>query len=642
MSIIQYIIIVACLTSVNYNGIQAQIFTAKGGSFILFHDAPTKDEVVTLSVPGSKQEKYDWPKNQYDFIQAYRTAEEIFEGPIKLTDDDLQKMWATLKDMKAFALSYQFSPTLLLALGQAAYLPGSAKLDSCTISIEKGSETTTKSLHWFDHTMAKGTGTAESIKDDGLQVKLKFLFPKESWIKGARVYKEPVGAVDENEIFPLVYVSSWVDRTEMNIRDTMNVVGEFLYTIQPIDYLGNTHPALKPVYAHNYNNMSAPLIVHFKCAALKESKVIRLAWKSSVPQRVRGYEIYRGTESDGPFQQIASLPPSDSIFIDQVEGVMHNFFYYIQILDQTSKGNKSTIQFATPMVKEKPQPPIDLIAIPDTGGVKLTWPTRDDLFQTRGYYVYRLDRDTLSWSQISEFIPIRGNIMTYTDTTSRLKTENEYSYVVRAESTSYQLSDPSTIAVARPNKRRDVYTPQNLSWRYMDDDHLMLYWSDQRNLDPYIIRYHIYSVDHNGLSHMEVPGSPIDNGVNVWIQPDTFLLKDGYAIRSEDAWGNLSPISQTIHPVSNQTLSPPGIILVHPSTSGYTLSWGLPEKPTVKSIQLYELNTKEEAVLVKSFSPVTTTFAIPKLKDGEFRTFYLTYKGSDGMETDAGEMVILH
>jgi hypothetical protein len=642
MRIVHYIILVfACFIGGRGNALQAQIFTAKGGSFVVFHDTPLKDATVQLSGVSGMREKYEWPKNENEFIQEYRIAENIFAGPMNLTDENLQKMWAQLEDMDALAPSYQFTPTLLLALGQATYIPGNEKLDACTISIRNGKETETKSLQWFDHMAVGGTGKAESVKDNGIQVKLKFIFPKESWIKGARVYKKTVGAEKQTEIFPFVFASSWIDRIEMNIRDTMKLVGEFLYTIQPIDYLGNIHPALQPVYAHNYNNMSAPLIVRFKSEAIKESKVIRLAWQCSVPERVRGFEIYRGMESDGPFQRIASLPPSDSFYIDQVEGVMHNFFYYIQILDQTDKGNKSIIQFVTPILKEKPGPPIDLIATPAKEGVKLTWPTLDGMYQTRGYYVYRLGRDTSSWSQVSEFLPRKGEIMSYTDTSKILQTQNEYTYVVKSESTSYILSEPSTIAVSRPDKPREVETPGDLSWRFMDEGQLMLYWSDQRIHDPYIIRYHIYAADVNGQAEMEVPGSPISSGQNVWLQPDTFLIKDGYAIRSEDAWGNLSPVSQTIHPLSNKIISAPGIILVHPNANGYRLSWGLPTEKTIKSIQLYELNTKEEAVLVKSLTPQTGTFDIPKLKDGQVRSFYLSYKTIDGKESEVGDVVIV-
>ncbi len=636
------ILVVTCFLGVSNHVMQAQIFTAKDGSFVAFHDVPLKDATVNVSGMGSMREKYEWPKNENDFVQEYRLAEKIFAGPVNLSDEDLQKMWTQLKDIDTFAPSFQFSPTLLLALGQATYLPGIEKLATCTVSVRTDKETETKTLQWIDHMTAGGKGKAESIKDDGIKIQLKYIFPKESWIKGARVYKKTVGAIEETEIFPFVYTSSWIDRIEMNIRDTMKLVGEFLYTIQPYDYLGNTHPALQPVYAHNYNNMSSPLIVRFKSEAIKESKVIRLAWECSVPERIRGFEIYRGMESDGPFNRIASLPPSDSIYIDQVEGVMRNFFYYIQILDQTNKGNKSTIQFVTPLLKEKPQPPLDLIATPTKEGVKLTWPTQDGLYQTRGYYVYRLDRDTSSWMQVSEFLPLKGEIMSYTDTSKILQSQNEYTYVVKSESTSYQLSDPSNKAYSRPGKPRVVNTPLELSWRFMDDGQLMLYWSDQRIHDPYIIRYHLYATDVNGPGEMEVPGSPIDSGQTIWVQPDTFKLKDGYAIRSEDAWGNLSAVTPAIHPLYNKTLSPPGIILVQPTANGYRLSWGVPEKPTIKSIQLYELNAKEEAVLVKSLPPSTGTFDIPKSKDGAARTFYLKYKGIDGVETDAGDMVILN
>ena len=103
----------------------------------------------------------------------------------------------------------------------------------------------------------------------------------------------------------------------------------------------------------------------------------------------------------------------------------------------------------------------------------------------------------------------------------------------------------------------------------------------------------------------------------------------------------MSPVSSTIHPLSNKPISSPGIILVHPTTNGYRLSWGLPAEKTIKSIQLYELNAKDEAVLVKSLTPLTRVFDIPKLKDGQVRSFYLSYKTTDGKESEAGDVVIV-
>ena len=133
----------ACFIGSGGNGLQAQIFTAKEGSFVVFHDTPLKDAAVTLSDVGTGREKYEWPKNENEVIQEYRIAEKIFVGPMNLTDEDLHKMWVQLENMNTFAPSFQFSPTLLLALGQDL-LPV-RKTGYCSISIRSDKETETKS-----------------------------------------------------------------------------------------------------------------------------------------------------------------------------------------------------------------------------------------------------------------------------------------------------------------------------------------------------------------------------------------------------------------------------------------------------------------------------------------------------------------
>lgn len=638
---IQYALVL--LLAINSTSIFSQIYSAKGGSFIVFQENPDKSVDIRFDTPGINNDPYKWPANENDFIRSYREAEKIITGPTVLTDEDLHKMWIRLEEMPALAPSLQFHPTILLALGQAAFIAGNTPLTSCTISLRfPKSPNQTKTIEWRDHThMAASTIKSESVKDNGRNIQLKYIFPNDSWIKGAKVYKKTVGATVETEIFPMVFTSTLADRIEMNIRDTMNQAGEFLYTIEPFDYFGNTFTKLAPVYAHNYNQLSAPAFVDFKCDVAEESKSIRMSWNCTVKERVRGFEIYRGLTSNGNFQRIATVPASDSIYIDHVEGVMQNFFYYIQILDQMGDGSKSIIRFVTPLVKEKPQPPIDLIASPDKKGVVLKWPAQDGLYHTRGYYVYRRDRDTTSWTQVSPFIPLNGQIMTYLDTSNQLEAQIEYTYHIRSESTSYLLSDPSVTASSRPGIPREVVTPQDLSYRFMDDGRLMLYWSDQRIYDPYILHYHIYPIGTDGQPGKEVPGSPVGVNQNFWLQPDSLMYKGGYCITSADAWGNVSTCSKAINPYNNQHVIAPGGILVHPTTNGYKLSWGLPQEKTIKSIQLYELNDKEEAFLVKSLTPQTGTFEIPKLKDGQVRSFYLAYKLSDGKESEAGDVVIV-
>ncbi len=620
----------------------AQVFSAKNGAFIVFHSTPDKSAKVNIDEQGIKNKTYEWPANANQFTNAYREAEKLIAGPDVLTDEQLQKIWEELEKMEAFSSSYQFHPTMLLALGQAELMMENKTLSAIKISIRKdGNDPVSKTLAFRNHVSSTAKAIAQDAEDDGMNIELKFVFPYDSWVKSATVYKNVVGSTDSMKVSPMVYTTSLPDRIEMNIRDTADAIGEFIYTIRPMDHLGNTHAALQPVYASNYNQLSAPAIVDFRSSVIKDSKVIRLAWNCSVRERVRGFEVYRGMEFQGPFSRIATLPATDSVYVDQVEGVMRNFYYFVQIIDQFGPGQRSIIHFVTPLDNEKPAPPFDLISDPVLEGVKLQWPVMDGLHHVRGYYVYRLDRDNVNWTQVSEFIPRTGSVMTFIDSASVLQAHQTYTYAVKSESTSYQLSDLSVKTMCRPGKQRSVVTPDDLSFRYMDDGKLMLYWNDQRTLDPYITKYHIYATDQNGKSPVEVKGSPFDVTQNFWIVEKETIIAPGYILRSADAWKNLSAPSGIVSPLEDKKILSPGFILVHPSKTGHRLSWGLPESPDVKSIQLYEQAEDGKSTLVQSLKPTIGQYDLAVSTKSNARIFYLKWKLANGTETDPGEAVVI-
>jgi hypothetical protein len=620
----------------------AQVFPAKDGSFIVFHSTPDKSAKVNIDEEGIKNKTYEWPANANQFTNAYREAEKLIPGPDILTDEQLQKIWEELEKMEAFSPSYQFHPTMLLALGQAELMMENKTLSSVKISIRRaGNDPVTKTLAFRNHTLSTSNVGAEHAEGEGKNIDLKFVFPYDSWVKSATVYKKVVGSTDSMKILPLLFTTSLSDRIEMNIRDTADVIGEFLYTIRPHDHLGNAHALLQPVYASNYNQLSAPAIVNFRSNAIKDSKIIQLGWDCTVRERVRGFEIYRGMESYGPFIKLASLPATDSVFVDQVEGVMRNFFYFVQIIDQFGPGQRSIIRFVNALDNEKPAPPFDLVSEPMIQGVKLQWPVMDGLHHVRGYYVFRLDSDNITWTQVSEFIPRSGSVMTFIDSTSNLEAHHTYTYAVRSESTSYQLSEFSTKTMCRPGKPRNVATPEDFSFRYMDDGKLMLYWSDQQSVDPYVSKYHIYATDQNGKSPVEVKGSPFDITQNFWIVDEGTAIAPGYIIRSADAWNNLSAPSRMVSPMEDKKMLSPGFILVHPSKTGHRLSWGLPESPDVKSIQLYEQAEDGKSTLVQSLKPTVGQYDLAVSTKSNARIFYLKWKLSNGTETDPGEAVVI-
>ena len=231
--------------------------------------------------------------------------------------------------------------------------------------------------------------------------------------------------------------------------------------------------------------------------------------------------------------------------------------------------------------------------------------------------------------------------MTFIDSASTLEAHHTYTYAVKSESTSYQLSDLSTKTMCRPDKARNVVTPDDLSFRYMDDGKLMLYWSDQRSLDPYISKYHVYTTDQNGNSPVEVKGSPFDVTQNFWILEEGTVIAPGYIMRSADAWKNMSAPSQMISPLAHKKILSPGFILVHPSKTGHRLSWGLPESPDVKSIQLYEQAEDGKSTLVQSLKPNVGQYDLAVSTKSNARIFYLKWKLANGTETEPGEAVVI-
>lgn len=623
-----------------FNNGFSQIYPASGGSFVVFHTHVQKDSDVTLQCADEKSGRYKWPSGSNDFIRAFRDAEKIFKAPLLLTDEDLTKIFTNLEEKKELNHHICFSPVLLIALGQAVFLPGNNNITSCKITSHEDQKS--RLLELIDQRNLTADSTVVKKSDSKRIVNnLQIIFPMTSWIDSARVYKKVLGSSDSVQIYPEVYTTQLIDRVEMHIRDTSRIVGEFIYTIQPYDRLGLWHAPLKGIYAENYTTLSSPSIIRFYSNVLEGSKSIKLSWKSAVPERIRGYEVFRSQEYKGPYARIATLPSEDTMYVDHVEGVMRNFFYYVQIIDQHGPGFRSIIQFVTPSMMEKPMPPVEPLAEMVPGGIKISWPTWDGMHHVRGYYVYRKDADTTSWTQVSPYLPAVGTAMSFIDSSEQLKPELQYEYAVKSESTSYILSDLSEHAWGRPGKSRIVASPESFGWRYLDDGQLLFYWNDARNADPFIKSYHIFETDHQGTIKKQLTTEPLSSSVTTWINHEKNPGEKYYCIQVEDTWGNKSGCNSPVKPAVKDYIIHPDLLLAHPVTNGYRLSWGTPTSANVKEILLYEINTSGNPFLVKSFKTDANSYVIPALKEDQAKTFYITYKMLDGKESDASDAVTL-
>ena len=105
--------------------------------------------------------------------------------------------------------------------------------------------------------------------------------------------------------------------------------------------------------------------------------------------------------------------------------------------------------------------------------------------------------------------------------------------------------------------------------------------------------------------------------------------------------GNKSACSSTLKPALKEYIVNPDLLLAHPVTNGYRLSWGTPTSSNVKEILLYEVNQTGKPSLLKSFKTDARSYVIPALKEDQTKTYYITYKMQDGKESDASDAITL-
>jgi hypothetical protein len=76
-------------------------------------------------------------------------------------------------------------------------------------------------------------------------------------------------------------------------------------------------------------------------------------------------------------------------------------------------------------------------------------------------------------------------------------------------------------------------------------------------------------------------------------------------------------------------------------STGYRLSWRIPDPKLVKNIQLYQMEECSKPVLVKSLSNTTRSHDIAALKKDQVKTYYITYKLQTGGESEGSDVVVI-
>ncbi len=328
---------------------------------------------------------------------------------------------------------------------------------------------------------------------------------------------------------------------------TQNVGDEMVIRVGSVNITAEQGPLSEPVTLVVEDNV-APSVVQNLSTSLRQDSV-QVQWRVSRELDAAGYNVYRGTESDGEFQQLNSelIPVQQPYFFDGEIVQGRRYLYRVTAVDES--GNESERSIAVPRIVPDNTPPPTPVNVSarlntDQNMVVLNWnmPEMPDDF--RNYIVLRRVMEgrspSANFSQLTDR-DLRDN--NFTDRGGEAAQFEEgalYRYGVVAADSSRNFSDTTFVDIRIPNitppEPPNVVRAQN-----RDGIRVNINWSGSLSRD--VGSYNLYRKSGEGEFVLSTElGADArmfrDEEVNIG---DTYV----YAISAVDTTGNESERVET-------------------------------------------------------------------------------------------------
>ncbi len=423
------------------------------------------------------------------------------------------------------------------------------------------------------------------------------------------------------------------DTTSFAIYDTLVKTNNvYRYYILPLDYYGNygaikdtvTAIAASSQYAGNVQRMD--VVSYFN-----EGTAIR--WQLSQPQNFNYVAIYRTSNFDSTLVKIGMAPASDSQYVDVMAIPMQMYFYAVQPI--TNAGTLLPMSAkVTGMFTPKAQPLAPYITdiTPAQNAIQLTIKSNDP--QTRGYRIYRKEKSDTIYTLISELVKANTDKTVFMDSL-KLIGGKYYTYLVKAENTSYVLSGSSNILTVRSVL---VGTPISIGVPHAEiiNNHALVQWKNTiQNTE--IANFHLYRKDASGKETLlaDAISSQIFNYTDSTIRLNNVY---SYGISYSDNDGNNSAIAYSEPIAYTKVEKGPLNVYASSNENKLMLSWSDDDKD-VSSYKIYRL-VNDKPLLIAEVTGDKTDYTISNVKNGEAYTIYLTSVNKEKQESAAGKMLM--
>ena len=187
---------------------------------------------------------------------------------------------------------------------------------------------------------------------------------------------------------------SWVKAGTTTVIDTNQVFiakapGQYQVTVaQPYGCSGNYSPVFTVVSASGAGAPSPALsLVGFS----PNLTSVQLSWvkNSAQTNNNTGFEVYRATQSGGPYTYLATTPSDTTNYLDQNLQSNNTYYYIVRSINANgASANTPELSVLTQVDNQAPTAPGNLTVLAGSNSTVLQWNASSDNVAVGGYYIY--------------------------------------------------------------------------------------------------------------------------------------------------------------------------------------------------------------------------------------------------------------
>ncbi|MEO6667881.1 MAG: fibronectin type III domain-containing protein [Ferruginibacter sp.] len=456
--------------------------------------------------------------------------------------------------------------------------------------------------------------------------KISYGFPLELANTRAKIFVTEDGRFKEaKKLFPVV------NKTKDTVTYTFSkrcmpedAVAAYMVTE---DEIYNEGPVSDTAFAFAIEEKSIPLILGVRSQDILNG--VRLSW-NPLPSKpyITGIEIKRYSD-DKTLDSVATLPPTDTSFIDYNMAVGVNYRYQVKALFLPAIGieQKMPAQTAGTYTKfSRPLPAFNLVAEVSKNNIQLKWDAVDET-SLYGYYVYR-GTSPRSFDLIAGPIKIKS----YLDSAASLSGRTAYYYKVLTQNLRQDTSEYSPVVRIVPERAIEITQPDNLDFYYVNGV-VRISWNDVRTNDNAIEKFLLQKRAKGEKDFITLTAKPVNQNY-----VDDSLITEGveyeYRVASVSFKGDVSGYGNAAgYILPKRDLMPMKIFYVRNTTEGITITW-----PQVlmgrKSYNIYRREASEEKFIkIKTVPADTFSFVDKTAAANTIYVYSLTASETDDRES---------